>query len=59
MAGDWRSKDGFGGQADFRDVQLLQHVQDVDHVLVCHFVRAVDNDAHVRIFGLQLRQSAP
>ena len=39
----------FGGQTDFGDVELLQCVENFDHALVIHFVRAFHHDFGIRI----------
>jgi len=43
-------------QSHFGDVELAEGVHDIDHDLIIHVVRAFDDDAEVRIRGLQRRQ---
>ena len=48
-----KSRCRFRGQADFGDVELLEDVQHVDHVLVIHLVRALHHHPQIRVVRLE------
>jgi len=41
-------------QPYFGDVELLEDIEDSDHVLVIHFVVALDDNAQIRVVRFEL-----